>query len=87
MELESEIDIADLPDAVVAGILARYPTGEITEAESLEVPGEPLAYEVEVVVRRTIREIVITPAGEILQDEVEEPLGQALEAAALGDNP
>jgi len=71
VELESEIDIADLPDAVVAGIVARYPTGEITEAETLELPGEPLAYEVEVVIRRTIREIVITPAGEILQDEVE----------------
>jgi len=71
VELESEIDIADLPDAVVAGILARYPTGEITEAETLELPGEPLAYEVEVVVRRTIREIIITPAGEILQDEIE----------------
>ena len=71
VELESEIDIADLPDAAVAGILARYPTGEITEAETLELPGEPLAYEVEVVVRRTIREIIITPAGEILQDEIE----------------
>ena len=71
VELESEIDIADLPDAVAAGILARYPTGEITEAETLEIPGEPLAYEVEVVLRRTIREIIVTPAGEILQDEIE----------------
>lgn len=71
VELESEIDIDALPQAVVDGILARYPTGQITEAETLEIPGEPLAYEVEVVVRRTIREIVINPAGEILLDEVE----------------
>ena len=71
VELESEIDIEELPDAVVNGILARYPNGEITEAETLEIPGQPLAYEVETVVRRTIREIIITPAGEILQDEVE----------------
>lgn len=71
VELESEIDPADLPDAVPAGILARYPTATITEAETLELPGQPLAYEVEVVVRRTIREIVVTPDGEILADEIE----------------
>jgi hypothetical protein len=71
IELESEIEIDALPQAVVDAILARYPSGEITEAETLEVPGEPLAYEVEVTVRRTIREIIVTPAGEILQDEVE----------------
>jgi hypothetical protein len=71
VELESEIDIEELPEAVVSGIVARYPGGEITEAETLAIPGQPLAYEVEVVVRRTIREIIVTPAGEILQDEVE----------------
>ena len=71
VELESEIDVDTLPDAVVQSILDTYPIGAITEAETLEVPGEPLAYEVEVTLRRTIREIIITPAGEILQDEVE----------------
>ncbi len=37
IELEVEIDAADLPAAVKAAISARYPTGEITEAETLEL--------------------------------------------------
>ena len=71
IELESEIDPEELPDAVVASILERYPIATISEAETLELPGQPLMYEVEVTLRRTIREIVVTAQGEIVEDELE----------------
>src|SRR5688500_13322177 len=76
VELESEIDPATLPAAVVAAVMGKYPNGEITEAETLDLPGEPQAFEVEVVNRRQIRELVITPAGEILDDSLEGKVGQ-----------
>ena len=76
VELESEIDPATLPAAVTAAIAAKYPLGEITEAETLDLPGEPQAFEVEVVNRRQIRELVVTPAGEILDDSLEGKVGQ-----------
>lgn len=76
IELEAEIDPATLPAAVLSAITARYPQGEITEAETLEVPGDPLRYEVEVENRRLVRELVVTPEGEILEDEVEGRVGE-----------
>ena len=76
VELEAEIDPATLPAAVTAAVAARYPGGEVTEAETIDLPGEPQAYEVEVVNRRQIRELVITPAGEILEDELEGKVGR-----------
>ena len=76
VELETEIDPATLPAAVVAAITARYPAGEITEAETVVLPDNPLLYEVEVVNRRTIRELLVTPAGEIIDDSVEGRVGQ-----------
>lgn len=76
VELESEIDPATLPAAVTAAIAAKYPRGQITEAETLDLPGQPQAFEVEVVNRRQIRELVITPAGEILDDALEGKVGQ-----------
>jgi hypothetical protein len=76
IELEVEIDPATLPDAVKSAIATKYPTGEITEAETLELPDTPLRYEVEVAVpsEGVRRELVITPAGEILADDVEGPI-------------
>ena len=76
VELESEIDPATLPAAVIAAVAAKYPLGEITEAETVDLPGQPQAFEVEVVNRRQIRELVITPAGEILDDSLEGKVGQ-----------
>jgi Ca2+-binding RTX toxin-like protein len=76
IELEAEIDPATLPAAVVTAIVTRYPDGEITEAETLELPSTPLRYEVEVENRRLVRELVVTPDGEILEDEVEGRVGE-----------
>jgi hypothetical protein len=61
---------------VHAAIATKYPDGEITEAETLELPNTPLRYEVEVAVpsEGIRREIVITPEGEILADEIEGPI-------------
>ena len=75
VERETEIDIATLPAAVTESIAAAYPRGEITEAEILLLPGEPQLFEVEVVNRRQIRELVVTPQGEILEDELEGKVG------------
>ena len=74
IELEVEIDPGMLPAAVTAAIAARYPDGEITEAETLELPDTPLRYEVEVENEGLVRELVVTPAGEILADDVEGPI-------------
>ena len=72
IELEVEIDPANLPAAVTEAIFERYPEGEITEAETLQLPGQPMAYEVEVENAGLVRELVITAEGEILADEVED---------------
>jgi len=76
IELEVEIDPDTLPSAVKTAIATKYPAGEITEAETLELPNTPLRYEVEVSLASEgiRRELVITPAGEILADEVEGPI-------------
>ena len=74
IELEVEIDIDALPAAVREAVLARYPEGEITEAETLQLPGQPLMYEVEVENAGLVRELVITQEGQILSDEVERPI-------------
>jgi hypothetical protein len=76
IELEVEIDPDTLPSAVKTAIATRYPDGEITEAETLELPDTPLRYEVEVAIESegVRRELVITPAGEILTDEIEGPI-------------
>jgi hemolysin type calcium-binding protein len=75
VERETEIDVATLPAAVTASIAAKYPRGEITEAEILLLPGEPQLFEVEVVNRRQIRELKVTPAGEIVDDALEGKVG------------
>jgi hypothetical protein len=75
VERETEIDIATLPVAVTAAISAKYPRGEITEAEILLVPNEPQLFEVEVVNRRQIRELKVTPSGEIVEDALEGKVG------------
>ena len=76
IELEVEIDPATLPAAVTAAIATRYPSGEITEAETLELPSTLLRYEVEVAVpgEGMRRELVITPQGGMLADDVEGPI-------------
>jgi YD repeat-containing protein len=75
IELEVEIDPATLPAAVTNAITTRYPRGTVTEAETIDVPGQPQNYEVEVENGRLVRELVVSAAGEILADEVEGRVG------------
>jgi hypothetical protein len=71
VELEEEIDIADLPAAVSSAIESLFPRGEITEAETVDVPGTPTFYEVEVEAGRKVREIVVEADGDVIEINVE----------------
>jgi hypothetical protein len=71
IELEVEIDPATLPQPVIDAVFDRYPQAQITEAETLQLPNTPLRFEVEVENAGLVRELVITPEGEILSDEIE----------------
>jgi len=73
IEDEKEIEISDLPQAVIDAVFGRYPEAEITEAETADVEGT-LFYEVEVELEdgEVVRELLITPAGSIEDDEIQE---------------
>ena len=71
VEDEKEIEVFDLPRAVREAVAAAYPKGEITEAETAVVEGR-LLYEVEVEEGDgTVRELLLTGRGRILEDEVQ----------------
>ena len=70
IERETEISPSNLPPAVQSAVAAKYPTGTITEAETLVVP-EGSFFEVEVLVRNRSRELRVTPGGEIVDDELQ----------------
>ena len=74
VELEHEVDPATLPAAVVSAVQAAHPDGEINEAESLTLPGQPPLFEVEIIEFGRFREIVITQTGEIQSDEDDGPV-------------
>jgi hypothetical protein len=42
--IEKEIKVSDLPEAVVAGAKAKYPTGKLTKAEHVDAKGK-ITYE------------------------------------------
>ena len=71
VEDEKEIEVFDLPKAVRDAVKAAYPDGEITEAETALVDGR-LLYEVEVEEDNgTVRELLLTGRGTVLDDEVQ----------------
>jgi hypothetical protein len=71
IEDEIEIEVFDMPKAVRDAVKGAYPEGEITEAETALAEGR-LLYEVEVEEGDgTVRELLITGRGRILEDEVQ----------------
>jgi hypothetical protein len=69
IEDELEIELSDLPAAVLAAVRAEYPDGEITEVERGE-DGVDTFYEVEVELEDSVRELKLSPTGQILDDSL-----------------
>jgi len=74
-ENEKEIAVKDLPEAVLAAIQAKFPKGEIEEAEVIETK-DGKVYEVEVEVEaaddEVEYEVMVSAAGKILSVEKED---------------
>ncbi len=71
LEDETEIEVDSLPGRVRNALFARYPDAEIEEAELLLFQRRTF-FEVEIVTGDEVRELIITPAGRIVTDELEE---------------
>lgn len=68
LEIEKEIDAKDLPKPVADAVKGKYPGGAIKKAEEVSKDGKTL-YEVVVTVGDKARELLLDPAGKILEDE------------------
>jgi hypothetical protein len=72
-EVERAIFVDALPSAVVKAIKAKYPKGEIEEAEEVTDEHGEVCYEVAVEHGGKTREVAVTPRGKIKKDgEAEE---------------
>lgn len=71
IEVEKEIAVSELPEAVTRAIKAKYPKAELEEAEQV-VRGDHLLYEVEVeIAEDETVEILLDAKGKILEEEEE----------------
>jgi hypothetical protein len=68
---EENVAIKDLPEAVVAAVLAKFPDAKLVEAEKETENGE-IVYEVEIEDGDDEIEVEVTSDGEILEVEVED---------------
>ena len=68
-EETQEIDAIALPLAVTAAVHGRYRSGQITEA-ALRTAGTESSYEVNVTTRGVIHEMLLSEAGQILEDDL-----------------
>lgn len=81
LETETEIGESDLPSAVTSAIAASYVGFEVAEVESVERPGEAMAYEVELENEATDQELEVLFAVDgavirsVTEDEDEEEEG------------
>jgi len=73
LEVEKEVDVKDLPEAVLAAINAKYPKAEIEEAELVTADGQEF-YEILIETdNEKSLEVKLDKAGKILKiEEVEE---------------
>ena len=61
LQVEYEIDVEELPEAVVKAVKAKFPNCEIEEAERVELPDGQIFYELDLEF-----EIHVTPEGDIV---------------------
>jgi hypothetical protein len=73
---EKEINVAELPEAVVTAIKARYPDCTITEADAIRSETDGDLFEVEITTTTSgsevKREMLLDPQGKILSDVVDD---------------
>ena len=67
-EIEETIAAADLPAAVMAAVKRKHPGGMVMKAEK-NTKGATLTYEILVHDGKDLREVVVTPAGKVLNEE------------------
>jgi hypothetical protein len=68
VESETVMPTADLPAAVKASILKKYPSAKFTMAEKLEMPGDKVLYEVFIKVNHKKKSIEINADGSFLKN-------------------
>lgn len=68
---ETEIKKKDLPAAVQSTIKAEFAGYEIEEAEKVEMPDQPVSYEVKLEKGETTLSVVITSEGKVTKKEEE----------------
>lgn len=71
-EETQEIDAVALPLAVSTAVHGRYRTGQITDA-ALRTVGNASSYEVNVTTRGVVHELLLSEAGQILEDDLAPP--------------
>ncbi|MEM9775848.1 MAG: PepSY-like domain-containing protein [Chloroflexota bacterium] len=65
VQTEIELDLADVPDAVIKAAKAKYPESEIDEVELVELPDGTIHYEVDM----GDMELHIMSDGEIIDED------------------
>ncbi len=69
LEIEEVIPEADLPAPVLAAVNAKHPGAKIAKAEK-DTRGTTVTYEIHVKDAQRPREVVVTPEGKILKEEM-----------------
>jgi len=69
LEVEEQVDIANLPGDVNSGLRARAKTGKITKVESIKKGGTLVAYEAQIVSAGRRWEVQVGPDGGRLDHE------------------
>ena len=73
IQVEREIDIQELPQAVVRAINKKYPRAELKEAEEVTKGDKITSYEVEFVTSdKKELELNVDPSGKIIEEEFED---------------
>lgn len=66
LETETEINTADLPQAIKNLLASQFANYKIDEATAVEIPGQPLTYEVELEKGKTTIEVLFSADGTML---------------------
>ena len=72
-EIEKEIEVEDLPRAVIKAARKRFPEGKIAKVEEVSDEDDKVVYELAIEIKggKTV-EVIMSPNGKILEDEHEE---------------